>query len=150
MQRPKGLLFTFFGLGLGAAMNLNRYFALDANVNVTPGVSNGSTNIAGGRASEFLLGSRAEMRAKNYGFFLKAQPGALMWNHVIIQAFFPTSSTITFAYGHRTQFISNVGAGFGYSPSAQIHVRAEVSDLVTPHITASWTNNLQPTAGVYV
>jgi hypothetical protein len=139
-----------FGLGLGAAMNLNRYFALDANVNVTPGFSNAATNVEGGRASEFLLGARAEMRARNYGFFLKAQPWALIWNHVITQAFFPTSSTITFAYGHRTQFITNVGAGFEYSPSARIHVRVEVSDLVTPHLNSSWPNNLQPSAGVYV
>jgi hypothetical protein len=138
-----------FGLGLGGAMNLNRYFALDANVNVTPGAG-GSTNISGGRATELLLGVRAEVRARHYGYFLKAQPGVLNWNDVITQVVAPNPPAFTFIYGGINRFVSDVGAGFEYSPTARIHVRGEVTDLVMRYTSFDWTNNLQPSAGVYV
>jgi hypothetical protein len=129
-------------------MNLNRYFAIDADLNETPG-SGGSTNISGGHAIEFLAGARAEVRARHYGFYLKAQPGVFIWSTVIKQVVFPTPSTFAFIDGNRKQFVSDVGAGFEYSPSARIHVRAEVTDLVMRFSRYSWSNNLQPTAGVY-
>ena len=69
-----------FGLGAGASLNLNSHFVVDANFNVTPESSTGATYLVGGHASEFLLGARAEVRARHYGFFLKAQPGYFNWS----------------------------------------------------------------------
>jgi len=125
-------------------MNLNQHFSLDANFLITPQSASYVTNTFGGHASELLLGARAEVRARHYGFFLKAQPGYFSWSHLITGVAYRTPSV-----GERTYFVSNVGAGLEYSPSARIHLRGEVSDLVLHEGGSSWTNNLQPSAGIY-
>lgn len=135
------------GLGLGGVLNVSAHFAIDANWNVTPSSSNGSNNLDGGRATEFLAGVRAEVRSRHFGYFLEAQPGVLRWDHVIESATI-TPSTITFTYGAENRFVSAVGAGFEYSPAARVHVRGNVSDLVEKQ-NEVWKNNLQPTVGVY-
>jgi hypothetical protein len=96
-----------------------------------------------------MIGVRAEVRGRHYGYFMKAQPGAFQWNNVITQAAFTSPTMFTFRYGSTTRFITDLGAGFEYSPGGRIHVRAEVSDLVMRYSASSWTNNLQPTVGVY-
>ena len=133
-----------FALGAGGAMNLNQHFSLDANFLITPQSASYITNTFGGHASELLLGARAEVRARHYGFFLKAQPGYFSWSHLITGVADRTPSL-----GERTYFVSNVGAGLEYSPSARIHLRGEVSDLFLHEGGSSWTNNLQPSAGIY-
>lgn len=136
--------------GFGATINLNRHFALDTEVNLTP-ASTTSTNAYGGRLSEYLFGARAEIRGRRYGYFLKAQPGVLNWNHVITGVDLPIQlGTIPFTFGEVDRFVSDVGGGFEYSPTARIHVRTEVGDLVMRYGPGSWINNLQSTAGVYV
>jgi Outer membrane protein beta-barrel domain len=145
----KNCSFPSFGLGTGASINLNQHFAIDSNFNITPASSNGGTNLTGGRASEFLIGARAGLRARNYGFYVKAQPGFLRWSNVIKQVVFPTPHTFAFVDGGVNRFVSDMGAGFEYSPSDRIHLRTEVTDLVM-HSSGSWSNNLQPTAGIYV
>jgi hypothetical protein len=139
-----------FSVGAGAALNLNRRFAVDTNINVTTGAGNGSTNIDGGRAVEFLSGIRGELRARHYGYFVKAQPGFLHWNDVITQVIFPTPTTFAFLYGGRTRFVSDLGGGLEYSPFARIHMRVEIADLIVRYSNSSWSNDFQPTAGVYV
>jgi hypothetical protein len=138
-----------FGLGAGGAMNLNQHFALDANFLVTPQSASYITDKFGGHASELLVGARAEVRARHYGFFVKVQPGYFSWSHLITGVTFPTPSTFVFSYGRRTYFATDAGAGFEFSPSARIHLRGEVTDLVLHEGRAGWTNNLQPSAGVY-
>jgi hypothetical protein len=138
-----------FGLGAGGAMNLNQHFSLDANFLITPQSALYITDTFGGHASELLLGARAEVRARHYGFFLKAQPGYFSWSHLITGVVFPTPSTFVFSYGRRTYFATDAGAGFEYSPSARIHLRGEVTDLVLHEGHSGWTNNLQPSAGIY-
>jgi hypothetical protein len=138
-----------FGLGVGGGMNLNQHVSLDANFLITPQSASYITNTFGGHASELLLGARAEVRARHYGFFLKAQPGYFSWSHLITGVVFPTPSTFVFSYGRRTYFAMDAGAGFEYSPSARIHLRGEVTDLVLHEGHSGWTNNLQPSAGIY-
>jgi hypothetical protein len=137
-----------FGLGAGVTANLNAHFALDTTVNITPSSSDETTNISGGHALEFLTGVRTEVRAKNYGFFLKAQAGDLTWTIVDKQVIF-TPPTFSFVQGSRNLFASNVGAGFEYSPVPRIHLRAEVGDLIVRCGPGGWTNNLQPSLGIY-
>jgi hypothetical protein len=129
-------------------MNLNQHFSFDANFLITPQTPSYTSNTFGGHASELLLGARAEVRARHYGFFLKAQPGYFSWSHLITGVSYTTPSTFVFSYGRRTYFGSNLGGGLEYSPSARIHVRGEVTDLVLREGNA-WTNNLQPSAGIY-
>ncbi len=138
-----------FALGASGAMNLNQHFSLDANFLMTPQSASYITNTFGGHASELLLGARAEMRARHYGFFLKAQPGYFNWSHLITGVTYPTPANFVFSYGRRTYFAGNVGAGLEYSPSARIHLRGEVTDLIVHEGGSRWTNNLQPSAGIY-
>jgi len=146
----KGCGLPSFGLGAGACFNLNPHFAIDADLTVTPTSSNVSTNIYGGRHTEYLLGLRAEVRSKHYGYFLKAQPGVLNWSHVITQVVTPPDGQFYFLFGERSHFVNKVSAGFEYSPSARIHIRGEIGDLIERYSSSSWSNNLQSTAGVYV
>jgi hypothetical protein len=138
--------FPSFGLGAGAAINLNPHFAIDTNLNVTTGFG-GESFLTGGRATEFLAGPRAELRARRYGFFLEGKPGLLYWDHVVKQISPTPPYTATFA-GHNL-FVSDVSAGVEYSPSARVHVRVEVSDLLIRYASSSWSNDLQTSAGVY-
>lgn len=164
-----------FGLGAGAALNINQHFAIDSSFNLLPGYDNLRSyayGVAqGGHASEFLVGARAEVRAKRYGFFADAKPGLLSWSEV------PTAVTVTpgtggsydtesWDYGRRTFFATEFGGGLEYSPSARVHVRVDMGDLLVRYydgvksdwagITSiecspcrPWANNLQTTAGVY-
>ena len=138
-----------FALGTSGAMNLNQHFSLDANFLITPQSASYITNSFGGRASELLVGARTEVRARRYGFFLKVQPGYFSWSHLIKEVTYPTPSHFVFSYGRRTYFATDAGAGLEYSPSAHIHVRGEVTDLIVHEGGSSWTNNLQPSAGIY-
>jgi hypothetical protein len=140
--------FPQFGLGLGGIVNVNQHFAIDGNWNVTPNVSSAESGVTGGRANELLVGARAELRAKHYGYFLEAKPGILNWNHVVKQQ--SSSPPYPFTFGGHTSFVSDVGGGVEYSPGARIHVRVEVGDLVVRYATASWSNMLQSSAGIYV
>ena len=138
-----------FALGAGGTMNLNQHFSLDANFLITPQSASYITNTFGGHASELLLGARAEVGARHYGFFLKAQPGYFSWSHLITGVEYPTPSNFVFSYGRRTYFATDAGAGLEYSPSARIHLRGEVTDLILHEGGSGWTNNLQPSAGIY-
>jgi len=140
-------------LGVGAALNLDRHFAIDTNLDVTPSASTDASPISGGHAIEFLAGARAEVRTRHYGFYVKAQPGVFIWTRAFKQETLSGPPlVVTILYDTQKRFVSDVGAGFEYSPSARIHVRAEVTDLVIRYSNSSvtnWRNNLQPTAGVY-
>lgn len=139
-----------FGIGVGGSYNLNGHFAIDGDFAVTPTTGQVSTNQYGGRHAECLLGLRTEARAKHYGYFLKTQAGLLSWNHVITQVVYPPEGPFYFLFGDHGQFAGNLAAGFEYSPSPRIHVRAEIGDLLRASTVSSWTNNLQSMAGVYV
>lgn len=139
-----------FSLGAGATLNWNQRLAFDTNLYVTTGSGNGESNIAGGRTEEFLAGVRGEIRARHYGYCLKAQPGFLRWNKVITNVVYSAPDTFTDVYGGRTRFVTDVGGGVEYSPTPRIHLRGEFADLVMGYSSSRWLNNLQPEAGVYV
>jgi hypothetical protein len=138
-----------FALGTVGAMNLNQHFSLDANFLITPQSASYITNTFGGHASELLLGARAEVRARNYGFFLKVQPGCFSWSHLFTEDAYPPPSNFVVSFRRRTYFATDAGAGLEYSPSARIHLRGEVTDLIVHEGGSNWTNNLQPSAGIY-
>lgn len=137
-----------FGIGAGATLNLTPHLALDSAVNVTPASSKGETNQWGGHASEFLIGPRAEIRARHYGYFVEAQPGLFCWSDAITRVG-RTPTSFNFQLGSKTRFATLAGAGFEYSPDQRIHVRGGVSDLLIRYSNSSWTNNFQPSIGVY-
>ncbi len=139
-----------FGVGVGGALNLSPHIAVDADFLKTPQSATGETNSDGGHASEFLIGARAEVRAKRYGYYLKAQPGYFRWSSTITSVVYPTPTTFAFNFGPITHFAADIGAGAEYSPGGRFHIRGEVTDLVLRYSHTYWTNDLQTAVGIYV
>lgn len=137
-----------FALGASGTLNLRGFLAIDAGYFVTPSAGNGATNAYGGRVSELLTGVRAEARARRYGFFIEAQPGYLQWHHAITGVRYPTPTTFAFNYGSVTHFVSDVGPGVEYSPTARLHIRGELTDLIYRFGGGTWNNYFQPSASV--
>jgi hypothetical protein len=139
-----------FSVGAGASINWNPHLALDTGVNVTTGSGAASTNFAGGRTVEVLAGVRGEIRARRYGYYVKVQPGFVYWSSVIQGASQSAFDTITFRYGGRTRFVTDMGGGIEYSLTPRVRVRGEFTDLLMRYSKANWRNDFQPSAGIYV
>jgi hypothetical protein len=139
-----------FSVGAAAAFNASPHFAFDTSLNLTARAGPGSSDLAGGRALEFLAGVRGGIRARRYGYYLKAQPGLLYWSHVITQTVYSTPTTFSFLFGGRTRFVTDVGGGMEVSLTPRIRLRGEFTDLLMRYSKTSWLNDLQPAAGVCV
>jgi hypothetical protein len=164
-----------FGLGAGAALNLGPRLAVDTAVNVLPRFDRlhyDSGVPEGGHATEFLLGPRAQVRARQYGFFVAAKPGLLTWSQVLTGFTYtpisgsPAKYDVTDDYGRRAYFATELSGGVEYSPAGRVRLRVEMGDLLVHYSgalrytfpggtsldcspCAGWTSNLQTVAGVY-
>ena len=147
--RPGECRIPSFGLGAVSSRILNSHFAVDADFLMTPAASQGATNVDGGRASEILGGIRAETRARHYGYFLTAKAGSFEWSRVITGVTTDPHGMIRLQEGPAVHFVSEVGAGFEYSPSSRVHIRGSVTDLIYRYSGQSWLNYLQPALGTY-
>lgn len=137
-------------VGIGGSVNLNRRFSIDTQLIRTTGQTVSASNFYGGHIVEFLSGARAEIRARRYGYFVRAQAGFQRWDRVITGVVFPTPNTFAFQWGSRTNFTTDVGAGFEFAATDRIHLRAGVDDLLIRADRSDWTNAVQPDAGIYV
>jgi hypothetical protein len=146
----KGCFLPAFSVGAAATINWSPHLAFDTSLNVTTGAGSGDTELAGGRTVEVLAGVRGEIRARRYGYYLKAQSGLIYWNSVITQTVYSTPTNFSFLYGGRTRFVTNVGGGMEFLLTPRVHLRGEFTDLLMRYSNSSWLNNLQPAAGVYV
>jgi hypothetical protein len=166
-----------YGLGAGATLNLSQHLAIDSTYNLLPTYDKFRTgfppeNPEGGRASEFLIGLRAEVRAKRYGLFVDAKPGFVSWSSVLTGFTYtpmgtgPNNYYVVTNYGRLTSFATEIGGGAEYSPSPRVHLRFDAGDLLVrfndnlrfnyPTFSSAcgarcikWADNLQTTAGVY-
>ena len=137
------------GIGAEGVWNWKPYLALEADYLITPNaVEYTSNSNEGGRAIELLAGARAELRARHYGYYLKAEAGSVEWTRVF-KNFVITPNSFTIHYGRRHSFGSDFGAGFEYSPSSRVHIRTEVTDLLVDFPASVWRDHLQSSAGVY-
>jgi hypothetical protein len=156
-----------FAVGPGVALNIKRYLAIDGEFNFLTGVDHAPAyfedgSVAGGRASELLVGLRLEKRARHYGYFLVAKPGFVTWSQavtgVVVSQSGSGSTTETLVTGRRDFFATEVGEGVEYSPTANLHLRFEIGDLLVRYNDSgsvycnscvNLTNNLQTSAGAY-
>lgn len=164
-----------FAVGTGGAFNFNQHFAIDTSLltllNSAPaGQLSGGEE--GGRGTEFLLGGRAEIRGRRFGFFAVEKPGMVSFSSAMAGANFTPAGNgtlnVAYQYQRRTSFADEAGGGLEYSPSPRVHVRIQMADLlvrnndavrydvagiIVPTCMGSctrWTNSLQTTAGVYL
>lgn len=157
--------------GPSVTFNVDAHWAIDASYIVTSGYqqpeyeyySNGS--VSGGRGSTALMGGRYSLRAHKYSLFGYGKTGAVIWSEVPSQELV-APGTITpykLVFGEQIYFAIGAGGGVEYSPSARVHVRASVGDLVVDYRRdrfsgcstcsdgkgSAWDHNSDAMIGVY-
>ena len=137
---PQGLndIFPRTELGMGGRLsyNLNRHFALEAEVNFFPrDYRKVRSNFTGGRMTEGLFGLKAGLRKNKFGIFGKVRPGFESSGRAEI-ARFPNGNgpdrqnPFGFEDMRATQFALDVGGVFELYPSRRTIVRLDFGDTI--------------------
>ena len=157
--------------GPSLTINLNEHWAVDASYDLTTGYkpleyeSYSDGSVAGGRGSKALIGGRYNLRASRYSLFVYGTTGALIWSGVPSQDLVAPGTILPYEliYGEQAYFAVGAGGGVEYSPSARVHVRASVGDLVVDYRRdrfsgcspcsdgkgTAWNHNSDAVIGVY-
>jgi hypothetical protein len=137
---PHGLsdLFPRTELGLGGRVSydVNRHFALEAEVNVFPrDYRKVRSNFTGGRMTEGLFGLKAGLRKNRFGIFGKVRPGFESSGRAEI-ARFPNGdgpdrqNPFGFEDRRATQLALDLGGVFEVYPSRRTIVRFDFGDTI--------------------
>src|SRR5262245_18094829 len=144
---------TSIGGGVRLTFNVNRYLALEGELNYFP--SAGFNDV---RRFQGQFGVKSGLRFDRFGVFGKLRPGFIntkydvptlcaqtvcLPNGVCTQIFLPVCPPITIA---ETGFSLYVGGVLEFYPAKRVIVRFDVGDTVVKHSFA--THNLQLGAGV--
>ena len=123
-------------MGGRLSYNLNRHFALEAEVNFFPrDYRKVRSNFTGGRMTEGLFGLKAGLRKNKFGIFGKARPGFESSGRAEI-ARFPNGNgpdrqnPFGFEDMRATQFALDVGGVFELYPSRRTIVRFDFGDTI--------------------
>jgi len=169
---PQGLndIFPRTELGMGGRLsyNLNRHFALEAEVNFFPrDYRKVRSNFTGGRMTEGLFGLKAGLRKNKFGIFGKVRPGFESSGRAEI-ARFPNGNgpdrqnPFGFEDMRATQFALDVGGVFELYPSRRTIVRFDFGDTIVRYpgipftqipqgtivVKSLYSNKLQFSAGL--
>jgi len=169
---PEGLndIFPRTELGMGGRLsyNLNRHFALEAEVNFFPrDYRKVRSNFTGGRMTEGLFGLKAGLRKNKFGIFGKVRPGFESSGRAEI-ARFPNGNgpdrqnPFGFEDMRATQFALDVGGVFELYPSRRTIVRFDFGDTIVRYpgipftqipqgtivVKSLYSNKLQFSAGL--
>lgn len=135
-------------IGPAASFNINRNLAIDSQFLITPTSSQTTTDLAGGRNSEFLIGPRLETRSNHYGLFLEAKFGDQRWSRIITSGQV-ISNQIQFTFGSYTEMLAQIGGGFEVSPTSYLHIRGDVASEPTITTDGYFSNHFHAGVGVY-
>ena len=145
---------TELGIGGRLAYNLNRHFALEAEVNLFPrDYRKVRTNFTGGRMTEGLFGLKAGLRKNKFGIFGKVRPGFESSGRAEI-AKFPNSNgpdrqnPFGFEDMRATQFALDVGGVLELYPSRRTIVRFDFGDTIVRYPGIPFTQIPQGTVTV--
>jgi Outer membrane protein beta-barrel domain len=169
---PRGLndIFPRTELGMGGRLsyNLNRHFALEAEVNFFPrDYRKVRSNFTGGRMTEGLFGLKAGLRKNKVGIFGKVRPGFESSGRAEI-ARFPNGNgpdrqnPFGFEDMRATQFALDVGGVFELYPSRRTIARFDFGDTIVRYpgipftqipqgtivVKSLYSNKLQFSAGL--
>jgi len=145
-------------LAAGAVVNVNPYLALESRFDLTSSVDCYDSPICGGRATEFLLGPRAEARSRRWGLFGEAEPGLVSWSAA--SNYETLNETFNIIPVRRTFLSMELGGGVEYSPVPGLVLRGDLGDLLTRYEWETpldvscngckgWINNVQASTGAY-
>lgn len=118
------------GVGARFTYNLTDYFAIEAEGNVYPGVTQDYTT--GGDPQQLQVGVKAGKRWKRFGLFAKARPGYITFSETLTPLPVVSGSAVNFVYDRerKTHFSTDVGGVLEFYPSKRMLVRFDAGDTI--------------------
>ena len=119
---------TDVGVGARAGYNLNKWIALEAEVNSFPQ----GDFFEGGRKVQGVFGVKAGFRSEKFGLFAKARPGFMRFSDSRITNPCPPGAVCSLAIllGKQTNLAMDVGGVMEFYPSRRLTTRIDVGDTI--------------------
>jgi hypothetical protein len=119
------------GVGARVTYNLNDYFAVEAEGNIFPSVSQ-SDYTTGGDLQQAQFGVKAGKRWKRFGLFAKARPGFVSFGDTLtpVQVESGGGTVFRFDRERKTHFSMDVGGVLEFYPSRRMLVRFDAGDTI--------------------
>jgi len=137
------------GVGGRLTFNLNRYLALEGEMNWFP-----SRRLNSNGALQGQFGIKTGYRFKRIGLFGKARPGFINSKRPVpdLSAFaqtapHPNLDSVPFTSASRTNFSMDIGGVTEFYPTRRFIVRFDVGDLIARH-TVTYIQNINPAASL--
>lgn len=119
------------GVGTRVTYNLSDYFAVEAEGNIYPSVTQRDYT-TGGDAQQLQVGVKAGKRWKRFGLFAKARPGFVSFGETLtpLPVLSGTALSFTFDRERKTHFSTDVGGVLEFYPSRRMLVRFDAGDTI--------------------
>jgi hypothetical protein len=119
------------GVGARVTYNLNDYFAVEAEGNIFPAVTQ-TDYTTGGDPRQMQFGVKAGKRWKRFGLFAKARPGFVSFSETLTPLPVVSGSAINFVFDRerKTHFSTDVGGVLEFYPSRRMLVRFDAGDTI--------------------
>lgn len=119
------------GVGARVTYNFTDYFAVEAEGNIFPSVTQ-TDYTTGGDPQQLQAGVKAGKRWKRFGLFAKARPGFVSFSETLtpLPVLSGSVTTFTFDRERKTHFSTDVGAVLEFYPSRRMLVRFDAGDTI--------------------
>jgi hypothetical protein len=118
------------GVGARITYNLNNYFAIEAEGNIFPSVTQNDYT-TGGDPQQMQFGVKAGKRWKRFGVFAKARPGFVSFSETLTPEQVQSSPAVfNFRRERKTHFSTDVGGVLEFYPSRRMLVRFDAGDTI--------------------
>jgi hypothetical protein len=131
------------GVGARVTYNLNDYFAVEAEGNIFPSVTQ-TDYTTGGDPQQVQFGVKAGKRWKRFGLFAKVRPGFVSFTETVTPVQVQSSPFTVFRFDRerKTHFSTDAGGVVEFYPSRRMLVRFDAGDTI---IRYGEHKELQPT-----
>lgn len=119
------------GVGGRVTYNLNRYFAVEAEGNLSPS-DVPQSYVTGGASQQMQFGAKVGRRFRRFGLFAKARPGFVSFGETLTPVPFQSGgfNTFTFQRERKTHFSMDVGGVLEFYPTRRTLVRFDAGDTI--------------------
>jgi hypothetical protein len=119
------------GVGARVTYNLNDYFAVEAEGNIYPSVTQ-TDYTTGGDPQQMQFGVKAGKRWQRFGLFAKARPGFVSFSKTVTPAQVQSSPFPVFSFNpeRKTHFSMDLGGVLEFYPSRRLLVRFDAGDTI--------------------
>jgi Outer membrane protein beta-barrel domain len=119
------------GVGARVTYNLNNYFAVEAEGNIYPSVTQ-TDYTTGGDPQQMQFGVKVGKRWKRFGLFAKARPGFVSFSETLTPAEVQSGGVTVFRFDRerKTHFSMDVGGVLEFYPSRRMLVRFDAGDTI--------------------